>query len=215
MTCQLIKNINRSVEELMYMKNVENNEWVDAIFNDTLIDDISLVDINTYYQYGVVSDIYSKDINVIVDSQDIYHQIKDQEELRAELYETLRKDEFKKISDGMMKFKFYVSKKDSVKIKKKIDDYNSMINGKYEPIDIYNAVTLPAITFKSKDENGKNIVHEYKPKEVLCIVEGEYNSRYSDSSMFSKLFSRNQMELDQQLKNVFINFINYIESLPK
>lgn len=197
------------------MKNAEKNEWIDDIFNDTSIDDVSLVDINTYNQYGVVSDIYSKDINVIVDSQDICHQIKNQEELRSELYERLRKEEFKKMSDGLMRFKFIVSKKDIVKVKKKINGYNSMINGKYEPIVIYEAVTLPAITFKSKDENGKNVVHEYKPKEVLCVVEGEYNSRYRNSSMFSKLFSRNQIELDQLLKNIFGNFISYIESLQK
>lgn len=215
MTCQLIKNINRSVEELMYMKNVKNNEWIDALFNETSIGDIYLVDINTYNQYGVVSDIYSKHINVIVDSQDICHQIKNQEGLHEELYETLRKDELKKISDDLIKFKFIVSKKDSAKVKRKINSYNSMINGNYEPIIIYEAVTLPAITFKCKDENGKNIVHEYKPKEVLCIVDGEYRSRYSDSSKFSKLFFRNLIELDQLLKNVFMDFISYIESLQK
>lgn len=197
------------------MKNSENNEWIDVIFSDTSIDDTSLVDINTYNQYGVVSDIYSKDINVILYSKDICHQVKKQEELRTELYEELRKDELKMMMDDFMRFKFIVSKKDSAKIKRRINEYNSMINGKYEPIVIYDAVTLPAIIFKSKDENCKNVVHEYKPKEVLCVVEGEYNSKYRASSMFSKIFSRNQMELDEQLKNVFKKFISYIESLQK
>lgn len=197
------------------MKNSENNEWIDAIFNDTSIADVSLVDINTFNQYGVVSDIYSKDINIIVDSQDICHQIEKQEKLRAELFEELRKDELKMMKDYFMRFKFIVSKKDSAKVKRRICEYNSMINGKYEPIVIYDVVTLPAITIKSKDENGKSVAYEYKPKEVLCVVEGEYNSKYSDSSMFSKIFSRNQMELDEQLKNVFKKFISYIESLQK
>ena len=84
------------------MNDTENNEWIDAIFNDASIDNISFVDVNTYNQYGVVSDIYSKHINVIVDSQDICHQIKKQEELRAEHYDKLRKSEFKEIYDDLM-----------------------------------------------------------------------------------------------------------------
>ena len=197
------------------MKKVENNEWINAIFDDTLIDDINLVDINTYNQYGVVSDIYSKHINVIVDSQNIFQQIKKQEKLRTERYDKLRKSELKKISDDLMTFKLIVSKKDSAKVKRKINAYNSLINGKYQPISIYEAVTLPAITFTSQDDNCKDVVHEYKPKEVLCVVEGEYFSKYNDSSMFSKLFARDKVELDQQLKNIFKNFIKYIESLQK
>lgn len=193
------------------MNDTENNEWIDAIFNDASIDNISFVDVNTYNQYGVVSDIYSKHINVIVDSQDICHQIKKQEELRAELYDKLRKSEFKEIYDDLMRFKFIVSKNDFTKVKRRINNYNSLINVNYQPIDIYEAVTLPAITFTSK-----NVVYEYKSKEVLYVVEGEYCSRYYNGfSMLSKIFARNQIELDQQLKNIFNNFINYIESLQK
>ena len=193
------------------MNDAENNEWIDAIFNDSSIDNISFVDVNTYNQYGVVSDIYSKHINVIVDSQDICHQIKKQEELRAELYDKLRKSEFKEIYDDLMRFKFIVSENDFTKVKRRINNYNSLINVNYQPIDIYEAVTLPAITFTSK-----NVVYEYKSKEVLYVVEGEYCSRcYNGFSMLLKIFARNQIELDQQLKNIFNNFINYIESLQK